>query len=61
MSEYKLGCNLPVAEWAELNRTAIFADPTLRSYVSPFLPETLMQNAGESHGPETSPQCAFSR
>jgi SAM-dependent methyltransferase len=44
MSDYSLGCKLPVAEWAHLNRTAIFANPDLRSYVSPFPPPELMQN-----------------
>ena len=44
MRDFSLGCMLPVAEWADLNRTAIFADPMLRRYVSPFPPEALMQN-----------------
>jgi SAM-dependent methyltransferase len=44
MSDYSLGCRLPVDEWAHLNRTAIFANPDLRRYVSPFPPKVLMQN-----------------
>ena len=44
MSDYSLGCKLPVAEWVHLNRTAIFANPALRNYVSPFPPKVLMQN-----------------
>ncbi len=44
MSDYSLGCKLPVAEWVHLNRVAIFEDPALRKYVSPFPPQALMQN-----------------
>ena len=44
MSDYALGCKLPVADWVHLNRTAIFADPSLRRYASPFPPAALMHN-----------------
>lgn len=44
MSDYSLGCNLPVEEWAHLNRIAIFENPILRDYVSPLPPWELMQN-----------------
>ena len=44
MSDYSLGCKLPVEDWIYLNRTAVFNDATLRRYVSPFPPRTLMQN-----------------
>lgn len=44
MSDFSLGCQLPVEEWVNLNRTGIFNDPTLRDYVSPFPPIELMQN-----------------
>lgn len=41
---YIHGCRLPVAEWAELNRTGIFNDSGLRQYVGPFPPLELMKN-----------------
>ncbi len=44
MNDYSLGCKLPVEEWAFLNSTAIFNNPILRDYVSPFPPRELMQN-----------------
>lgn len=44
MVDYSLGCNLPVAEWVHLNRIAVFNDPALRQFVSPFPPQALMQN-----------------
>lgn len=44
MSDYSLGCKLPVDEWVHLNRTAVFNNPALRDYVSPFPPQALMQN-----------------
>jgi len=44
MSDYSLGCALPVEDWIHLNRIAVFEDSTLRQYVSPFPPQTLMQN-----------------
>ncbi len=42
--DYDLGCRLPLDQWAWLNRTGIFDDPTLRKYVSPFPPPDLMEN-----------------
>lgn len=44
MSNHSFGCRLPVDEWVYLNRTAVFNDPALRDYVSPFPPKALMQN-----------------
>jgi len=44
MIDYSLGCQLPAEEWVHLNRTAVFSDPVLRDYVSPFPPIELMQN-----------------
>jgi SAM-dependent methyltransferase len=44
MIDYSLGCQLPVDEWVHLNRTAVFNNPALRDYVSPFPPKALMQN-----------------
>ena len=44
MIDYSLGCRLPIAEWVHLNRTAIFANPALRNYASPFPPKVLMEN-----------------
>ena len=44
MTDYSLGCKLPAEEWAYLNRTAVFNDPALRQFVSPFPPKALMQN-----------------
>jgi SAM-dependent methyltransferase len=44
MTNYTLGCNLPVAVWADLNRTGVFADPSLEQFVGPYPPQELMQN-----------------
>jgi len=44
MTDYELGCKLPAAEWAELNRHGMFDDSSLRKYVGPFPPVALMQN-----------------
>lgn len=42
--DYSLGCRLPVEDWAWLNRTGIFSNPSLRQYVSPFPPVELIEN-----------------
>lgn len=44
MADYSLGCRLPAAQWADLNRSAVFNDSSLRRYVGPFPPAELMQN-----------------
>lgn len=41
---YATGCTMPLDEWIELNRNAVFADSELRQYVSPFPPQELMRN-----------------
>lgn len=44
MTNYSLGCRLPVDEWVWLNRSGIFATPELRKFVAPFPPPDLMHN-----------------
>src|SRR4249919_1918518 len=44
MSDYALGCRMPAAEWAALNRTGVFRDQQLQRYVGPYPPQELMQN-----------------
>ncbi|MGH8028883.1 MAG: class I SAM-dependent methyltransferase [Arenimonas sp.] len=41
--DYSLGCRLPVADWAELNRDRIFERPALARFVAPFPPPALMR------------------
>lgn len=41
---WELGCCLPFDEWAWLNSTGVFEDPSLRRYVAPFPPTDLMYN-----------------
>ena len=41
---WELGCCLPFDEWAWLNSSGIFEDPSLRNYVAPFPPRNLMHN-----------------
>ena len=43
-TDYSLGCKMPLQEWIDLNRTEVFADPSLRQFVGPFPPRNLMQN-----------------
>lgn len=44
MTDYSLGCRLPVAIWADLNRTGAFEGRGLDEFVGPFPPQALMQN-----------------
>ncbi|MDR7135221.1 SAM-dependent methyltransferase [Lysobacter niastensis] len=42
--DYSLGCQLSVAEWAQLNRIGALPGSELRKYIGPFPPAELMQN-----------------
>ncbi|MFC5526995.1 class I SAM-dependent methyltransferase [Rhodanobacter ginsengisoli] len=44
MIDYSLGCKLPVEDWANLNRSGVFEDPSLSKYVGPYPPDDLMYN-----------------
>lgn len=44
VTDYHLGCRLPPATWAHLNREQAFRDAAAASEVAPFPPPELMQN-----------------
>jgi len=44
MTDYSLGCRLPVDDWVSLNTGEIFDNPDFREYVAPFPPMELMHN-----------------
>lgn len=44
VENYELGCRMPVEQWAQLNRSGVFDEPSLLKYVGPFPPLELMQN-----------------
>ena len=42
--KWELGCQLPLDEWAWLNKIGMFEDASLRRYTAPFPPVALMNN-----------------
>ena len=44
LTEYELGCRLPLSDWVWLNREGIFENPSLQQYAAPFPPPRLMHN-----------------
>lgn len=44
MIDYSSGCRMPVEDWANLNRSGAFEDPSLSRHVGPFPPDDLMYN-----------------
>lgn len=50
--DYSLGCQMPIKDWVDLNRTECFENSDLMDYVAPLPPIDLMENVSGLKNPQ---------